>query len=724
MNSKTKVSGLLLAAVCGWMLAGCDSIKDVRSEPSTTLPPQKVVLQGTISGLGTRRPVTLQNNGNAAGAQKFFGTPDALVSPFSFGAVDANSPYNVTVLAQPFGKVCTVANGSGTAGAAASAPITVSCVDDPSVDRYPVTVNTAAVSGLPNLKVTLTTEEGTRQLDATGQSSVTFEDAIFNSQLSLPVFGYKVAATTETTEDGETITSNCTFAPSGSFTLGGRNNDASGQPVLPTGPATVTVNSCEFTVTANVQYNGTPAEAMPAGGMQLALRNNITGEVEQFLEVSAFSATNLAFATPVRSHSRSIYELVVSRQPEGQHCIVSGTVTYFSMVINTVTGGNITVPTGSAVLLVDPDNPQWWAYTGRNVRCRAIPAAASQLTGTYQMNRAQPAPGSTTTPARPRLFLTFFADGTFLNAVNHTRISICSDLSMAGCRVSNDPASPDYNSTAKLGTPASVFLANNNLNTSGGVVHGFYNYDPDAGTMTFTVFTASNVNPSDFGLNGMPGYTSAASPPPFGPQVGSITATSVMKTAPPVSTLSLRFAGNRPGRTLGSPPGSTPQVEIWNMTEPESRPGEMTGTWVSEDHRRVFIYNDNETYGIHFGVNGLPNLADTCYIIDDFSTPAGGKYARHSGSSGNCSPGGEGFGRDLPFFQFSGTSQSAPHEPPGLNSRLPGSRAQYDLRPTPPNIFSVTPGLGGAPDVFTTQATQNNGSPDGAPVSFIRERAN
>jgi hypothetical protein len=270
----------------------------------------------------------------------------------------------------------------------------------------------------------------------------------------------------------------------------------------------------------------------------------------------------------------------------------------------------------------------------------------------------------------------------------------------------------------------SINLFNSNLNTSGGVVHGFYNYNPGAGTITFTVFTASNINPSNFGLNGMPGYTSAATPPPFGPQVGSVTATNVVKTAPPNSTLSLRFSGNRPGQSLGSPAGSTPQAEVWNMTEPESKPGELTGTWISEDHRRMFAYNDNEVFGIHIGVNGLPNLQDTCYIVDDFSTQSGGKFARHSGSSGNCSPGGEGFGRDLPFFQFGGTSQSAPHEPPGLNSRLPGSRAQYDLRPTPPNTFTVTAGVGGAPDTFTTQATQNNGDPDGLPVTFIRERAN
>jgi hypothetical protein len=727
MKAMISGPGFLAVALCGLVLAGCDSIKDVRSEPSTDLPPQKVVLQGTIRGIGSRRPITLQNNSDVAGARAFFGNFNEPVSPFSFGTVNAGSPYNITVKSQPFGKICAVSNGSGTAGAAGAAPITVDCVNDPAVERYPLTVDTSVGAGLPNFKVTLSTEDGVREMDATGLNTVTFEDAIFNSQLSLPVFGYKVSATTDETIGGTTTTHNCAFTrktgggfpPPQVFSIGGRNVDANDQSVLPTGPATVAVNSCEFTVTANVQYNGTPTQSMPTGGMQLALRNNLTGVDEQLLDVSSYGTTNLSFPTPVRSNAKAIYELVVSRQPAGHHCVVSGTVSFFSMIVNTVSGSSLTVPTGSAVLLIDPDNPQWWAFTGRNVRCRAIPAPANQLTGTYQVDRPLQAVDSTSTaaPARPRLFLTFFADGTFLNAVNHTRISTCSDLAM----FPPSPPTTACDGPEDLGRVVSISLFNSNLNTSGGVVHGFYAYDPVAHTIAFTAFTASNINPSNFGLNGMPGYTTAG--PPTAP-VGAVTATNVVKTPPPASTLKLRFSGNRPGQSLGSPAGSTTQAEVWSMTEPDSRPGELTGTWVSTDHRRMFAYNDNEIFGIHIGVNGLPNLQDTCYILDESSTPAGGKFVRHSGSSGNCSPGGEGFGRDLPFFQFGGTTQSAPHEPPGLNSRLPGSRAQYDLRPTPPDTFSVTPGIGGAPDVLTVQATQNNGDPDGQPVSFLRERAN
>ena len=41
MKSNINHAGLLAATLCGLMLAGCDSIKDVRSEPSTALPAEK-----------------------------------------------------------------------------------------------------------------------------------------------------------------------------------------------------------------------------------------------------------------------------------------------------------------------------------------------------------------------------------------------------------------------------------------------------------------------------------------------------------------------------------------------------------------------------------------------------------------------------------------------------------------------------------------------------------
>ncbi len=49
------------ALLCGLLLAGCNAASD--GGPSTTAPAQTVVLQGTVTGLGTRRPLVLQYNG-------------------------------------------------------------------------------------------------------------------------------------------------------------------------------------------------------------------------------------------------------------------------------------------------------------------------------------------------------------------------------------------------------------------------------------------------------------------------------------------------------------------------------------------------------------------------------------------------------------------------------------------------------------------------------------
>ncbi len=68
------------------------------------------------------------------------------------------TPYNITIKKQPFAKICTVNNPTGTVGGTGPVP-TVTCVDNTAIPRYSVTVNVAAgTRDLPGLKVILTTE--------------------------------------------------------------------------------------------------------------------------------------------------------------------------------------------------------------------------------------------------------------------------------------------------------------------------------------------------------------------------------------------------------------------------------------------------------------------------------------------------------------------------------------------------------------------------------------
>ena len=84
---------------------------------------------GTLSGLNTGATVILQNNG----ANSLTLTSDG---SFEFDTlVSDGDDYDVTVLTQPAGQTCTVANGSGTIGVFGSNvdDITVTCVDSTTV---------------------------------------------------------------------------------------------------------------------------------------------------------------------------------------------------------------------------------------------------------------------------------------------------------------------------------------------------------------------------------------------------------------------------------------------------------------------------------------------------------------------------------------------------------------------------------------------------------------
>lgn len=739
MNSTIGRMLVPAGVLCGFLLVGCDSVKDVREESFTEVPTPVGVLQGSITGLGNARAVVLSYNGleNCSAPDpldasrqvpapcRFFGVAGLPESHFSFGSLPNGTPYDVTVQAQPFAKICSVTNGSGTIGGSTAA-IVVSCEDDPAVPRYDLTVDIAgALQTLPNLTVSLATEEDVLSQDATGQSSVVFPGVLIDTLTNLPGFKFQVTATTSTTAGGVSTENYCTFTPvTGAFTQGGQNLNATGGTVVPSGPLTVEANACEFTVTTNVLYHAAPGNAalpMPADGMELALRNHFTGIDEQTLDVAAFSTgfipSTVSFPTPLSSHARSIYELVVTRQPDGMHCVVAGVTPVPADTTSSTAGvlSTINAPTASAVMLVDPRNPNWWAYSNRQIRCRALPTGMAVLTGTYQMDRRM---GSQDTdPPRPygrgREFLTFFDDGTFLYGINANSASYTANF-----------PNTTFSSSGQA--------VRNNWAASSGVTHGFYAYDSVAGTIAFTVFTSTSINPASRGITGMPGYTPSTT---FGPGfatalvTGSITAGSVVKgTAGDLGTLQLEFDD---GTTL----------RRWTMTEPESIPGELTGTWVSADHRRMWAYNGQETYAFHMGVNGLGNLQDVCMLPTDDSTQSSGVITKHAGSATNdefvytCTPGIWNIGAafvfartiDLPHYAPSngavsglGIGPTTPQIPPGLISRFPGMQSQLDNRPTSPVIFEVVPGT---PDTLNVRNTLN-GTPIDLPLTFVRERAN
>ncbi len=89
-------------------------------------------LGGTVSGLDVNG-LTIVNGANRqdipAGATSFTMTKlDPLTGTYQSGRVPDGAPYGITVLTQPAGRTCSVANGVGTMGSAPINTVKINCV--------------------------------------------------------------------------------------------------------------------------------------------------------------------------------------------------------------------------------------------------------------------------------------------------------------------------------------------------------------------------------------------------------------------------------------------------------------------------------------------------------------------------------------------------------------------------------------------------------------------
>jgi len=734
MNSKMYV---LTAVMCGAVLAGCDSIQTVKEETFTELPDQTAVLGGQIKDLGTRRPLVLQYNGtdtcltsenpNDPSGKKvisecrFLGVPNQEFTNYSFGSLAVGTPYNITIKRQPYGKICQVQNPSGTVQEGGS-NVDIVCQDDAAVEKYNVTVNVASAANLPGLRVTLTTENGTCPVEVNGRTSITFSPEecpdndiggyhrnatyIFDNDQNLPNFPWRVTATIP----GPTAVSpptNCFVVGGPVANTGGNVNDSGDVDFnnRPTSDVTTTVQSCGFTVRVQADFSPhtVAAPAIPGGeGILVSLRTQPEGEDVAAARITSFDNAWVSFEVPdangepsgtpyeAQSHMNAFYELVVKQSPTGMTCIPGNSVAGGSSANSLRTVGHWT--DGGAVLLRQPASQyvrNLWLID-RVIRCRNTPTdPATQLRGAFWQfvkvttttTVGSNAPTVEPVITRGRNVLTFFEDGQYLYG-NHS--------------------------------PSA---------TNNGVEHGFYNYNPGAGTIVFTGITDTN------GANGIHAVASAGSPQPR-------TITQVVKTAGSPATMSARvsnttanglvleangltvtvnngqafevtprsyvtadlatlvqainsaspgsgnfaavsggeisFTGPAGGVTLGGPavsilglPTAVPAgqtavstnvattlattvntITDWLFEEAGPDPlvateNRLDGAWVawdvnrqpapSEDRRRVFVYQHGLYNGLHVGVNGLPNLQDSC-LVGDFGLT--GTWTRQGARSG------------------------------------------------------------------------------------------
>lgn len=662
MKKKIELRGLWALACCVIALAACDSVRDVRSKPATELPKERVVLKGVINGLGGGRAITLRYSPTAEvesflGADPSVPTAAPVQVPFSFGSLEVGLQYNVEVVAQPFGKECQPVSGSsGTLTASQETQVVIECA--PNIPRSDVIValpsNPALFSALPGAKVTLYTGEWMQERAVSpGDPTVIFEDSVFS--VTVPVTNpntgvvTQVAAGTPLTytvsasfvdEDGNE--SRCLVNnPTGSNPMTNVTNVTVGTSVATTVPA------CQFTMSGSVAYSappgGTPETGAIPGGLLLEVRD-MQGVVKATQEVDQYGNFTVGGTTSPQlfpSNVKSVYDIVVARQPVGRTCVVGdgGAASFYRT--GTINPTNITPVAAAAV--VPPGSPAGRAWGSRlNVFCRTVPASANVLTGTYRLTSstwkaAAPTPGNSPAPITAVFdgydwtvqnvgssnMMTFFADGTFLYGT-HAYIS---------------GSLPDNTNAAPYSTQ---------------VEHGFYDYDPVAGTILFTLITDTNptaLYPTAYSAiptvvwnaarTGTPGLSAAPAP------IASATATAgagigiwtaVMNN---VQRTQVAFGrGRNPAQMLsritGTFGGANPDAARldWELTEPQSLTSEMTGTWASRDNRRFWVWDYLTYYGTHVGVaGGAPSMNDSCFTVSKVDAPFG-VYTRRASNTG------------------------------------------------------------------------------------------
>jgi hypothetical protein len=690
-------------AVCALALVGCDSVKDVRSGPFTPLPSETEVLKGVINGLGGGRSITLQYNTNPDDAASFLGaqpsapTTGPVALPFSFGSLKTGTAYNITVTGQPFGKICTPVSGaSGTLTKGVETNVVIECANTirrrDLVVKIPTTP--AVFRGLNEARVVLTTGEqmyskpaSEAVLAAAGTHyELTFPNSLYDATGQPSAFTWSVSASFTDPEGKEgrcQVTGGAGTNPSTAVTPPATTPPPLTTPVIGLDVAQVT-SACQFTISGSLAYNAPPGGTTETGtfagctGTQaqqqadpdclvLEIRD-VQAKVKATYAVSQYGNFTFSDATtgnPLKFSSTidSVYDVAVKNHPTGRVCLVgdAGAISLyrtgtFNPVDITSTGS-----LGSGVT-----NARAWG-TRLNVFCRVRPVSAPIVSGTYRPTKwvwTAATAGSlpltvtydnydiTKHNAGSSDMLTLFDDGTFLFG---THAQVTQSL-------------PD-------GTGGAGYSAQ--------VEHGYYDYvDADNnpatanGTLRFTLITDTNptaVFPSAFGTvaspassaagrNGTAGLSAMPGPTVTGTPVAcSSTGTpagcggigiwhavlnNVQKT--PFTFGQGVNAAQSLSRITGTF-GTSPRLD-WTLTEPQSVGNEFTGSWISRDHRRFWVWDYLTNYGMHVGVvGGAPSVNDACFTMPDVRVSFG-IYTRR-GSNTGCYP----FDRPLPgaFFTSS-----------------------------------------------------------------------
>jgi len=776
MKSTISYLKILAGATCV-LVAACDSVKDVENKPAANVQPETVVLGGQINGLSSLRSITLQNNDDIINTRSVINAVPTLPNvgvrpvPFSFGAVSVGSAYNITVKQQPELKNCVVENGQGVLTKGVTPNIIVNC-NYPSVttgpgSRHDLTVQLPSdpefFGDLPLAKVRVTNEEEIREVTVTpGQTtSVTFPGVLIDATGTNNPAIWTVNASTFTDDrEFKCAVSKPTNIGTGPGASTPNPTGDINAPVVGLGPngtaaangAAVTQSACQFFVRGKVGYSlPAGASTIPAiDGLRLQLRDTQDNVLETLnvptctptsAAVTTVTGSNavpvvgtnqtvpvptdgcsFAFSTTIRSSTSSgLYEVAVSQQPTGQACIV-------------VNGGAISVFTLGTVAPVGPTNA--------HVFCRALPSAPNrELNGVFRLQ------SSTWTP------------------------NITSPVPVTSTWNSFDTTVQNTASSNMLGFFRNgTFLYGAHANGAQ-VEHGFYDYDPATQKLRFTLIvdtSNSTTFPSNFSPVLAPGNT-----PTSVPNIGNTRTTTPGISAAPnpirqngtshYSMSSVVFGTASSGglgdvRTIsgtfgadGAPFPTTATTANsrldWVLQEPGQVDGEMTGAWLQEDGRRLWVWDFRTYYGTAVGMlGGSPSMNDACFTMENLHWSKG-IYTRR-GSGTGCYPFARpavgqaytlGTGESVDLTVFGPSSAAIIPQLPDYTGRIPGGQFAPGTFSPSPVYFQVAPAATfftvADPLYFPTVPTNctteilglrstSNGSPINPPVYFCRTRFN
>jgi hypothetical protein len=329
------------------------------------------------------------------------------------------------------------------------------------------------------------------------------------------------------------------------------------------------------------------------------------------------------------SNRNAIYSVAVKTQPNNMACVVVN-----PMAI-------LYAPTlASNPLSISPTVPA--PTTFPSVQCREAPAPGGQLEGVYRHITTS----WKRTPTSSPKVVTY-------NSLDFSRHNVASSNMIA---------------FFKDGT----YIYGTHANTSQ-IEHGFYDYNPSAQTLTFTLNADTNsslVFPGDFtqgnfnAPNVVPTTTPGLSavPTPDSQVVGGVRYPMLTGVVvDPAGKITGTFSGKQsvnPAATGASGPPPAPQIEPaasmdWVLQAPPSITHEMTGAWLAQDHRRLWVFDKATYYGMHVGVVGVYALNDACFTMADVSASSG-VYTRRPSING-CYP-----------WPRPGTGQSPAYAPTAL----------------------------------------------------------